>query len=310
MSSFRSPAAQAHWAAIKMGWHGHSRDETRYERGTSSSQGTDNTRESALRQLAKYLRETRQGDLRSVKESQVREYLEKRSVEVGQKQLDKDRQAAQAWLSHRSGMNVDISRKEFTSQKDESGNLANQSRIYTDEQLDRIQSRMTERNNLAVQICRETGTRAHELSTIARPDEQTPHERAWSTSIFSGKKEDEVSYTVKGKGGLVREVRMSKETSDRLESRRRDNPQTVKDRGINYQSRYNVGKGQALSQAFTRASQREVGWSAGLHGIRHVYAQDRLDKLQENGHEYKEAKTTVSQEVGHFRPQTTDAYLR
>jgi len=304
MSSFRSPEQQAHWAAVKM--QGHNAKSERQTPGEQSSVGTNRNYEQSLKQLARYLHETRQGDLRSVEEKQVREFLEKQKQEVGQKQLDQHRQASQAWLSHKSEQKIKIPRSEYKTQLDESKNLANQSRIYEDQQVDRIQSRLTYKNELGVQIARETGARAHEVGTIARPSEQPPNDRGWRNDRFEGK--EGVTYTVHGKGGLVREVKMSHETADRLEQQRRDQPITEKDRGINFTSRYNVGCGQSLSQAFTRASKSELGWSAGLHGLRHVYAQDRLDKMQEQGYTYTEAREVVSQEVGHFREQTMEEY--
>jgi len=308
MSSFRSPEQQAHWARIEMGGHRQPRAETRQEPGKQSSIGTSRAYEQSLKQLAQHLKDTRQGDLKSVNRDQVENWLRHRAEEVGQKQLDQDRQATQAWLSYRYNQEIRIPRSEHKTRLDESKNLANQSRVYEPQQLDRIQSRLSDHNSLAVQICRETGARAHEVGTIARPSEQPPNDRNWREDKFSGK--DGISYTVQGKGGLTREVKLSRETADRLEQQRKDQPTSERDRGINYQSRYNVASGQSLSQAFTRASKAELGWSAGLHGLRHVYAQDRLDKMQEQGYTYTEAKEVVSQEVGHFREQTTEEYLR
>lgn len=304
----RNPADQAHWAVHKMQAHNEPREQARQEPGKVSSLGTTRSYEQSLKNLASHLRERREGDLRSVSRQQVENYLRERAAEVGQKQLDQDRQAAQAWLSNRDGESVKIPRSEHKSQQDESRNLANQSRVYQQQQLDRIQARLSDQNNLAVQVMRETGIRAHEVGTLGRPDEQPADERNWRDDRFAGK--DGVTYTVKGKGGLVREVKLSRETAQRLEQARKSEPDTVKDRGINYQSRYNIGTGQALSQAFTRASVKELGWSAGIHSTRHVYAQERLDKVQEQGYTEQEGKEVVSQEVGHFRPETTDFYLR
>ena len=305
--NFRSPEKQAHWAAVKMQSH-NARSEARHKPGEQSSIGTSRAYEQSLKQLAKHLQDNRQGDLKSVNRDQVGNWLRQRAEEVGQKQLDQDRQAAQAWLSHQTGADVRIPRSEHKTQIDESGNLAHQSRIYEDQQLDRIQDRLEEHNSLGVQICRETGARAHEIGTIAKPSEQPPNDRGWRNDRFEGK--DGVTYTVQGKGGLVREVKMSRDTADRLDQQRREQPVTDRDRGVNFTIRYNIGCGQSLSQAFTRASKAELGWSAGLHGIRHVYAQDRLDKMQERGYNFDDAKEIVSQEVGHFRPETTDTYLR
>jgi uncharacterized protein YoaH (UPF0181 family) len=53
-----------------------------------------------------------------------------------------------------------------------------------------------------------------------------------------------------------------------------------------------------------------VGFSNGAHGMRHSYAQTRMQELQASGMTYDEAKGTVAQEVGHFAKDTTEAYLR
>lgn len=91
---------------------------------------------------------------------------------------------------------------------------------------------------------------------------------------------------------------------------RLDTPRFVNDRGIHYHSHYAIAGGNAFSSSFTRASQRAVGWSAGAHGLRHTYAQQRMAELQEHGLDRDEALLAVSQELGHFRPDITLVYLR
>ena len=81
------------------------------------------------------------------------------------------------------------------------------------------------------------------------------------------------------------------------------------DRGIHYLSRYDVAGGTPWSVSFSGASKRALGWTAGAHGARHAYAQERMDELQRTlvrAH----ALETVSQELGHFRPDITETYLR
>jgi len=304
----RDPGKQAHWAAVQMQAHGESRADTRDDPGRQSSIGTSNTYESGLKGLAEHLRDQRAGDLRSVTVTQAREWLDQRATEVSQSTLDRDRQAAQAWLSYRDGQKVEISRSEHQSQVQGRG-LAEQSRVYTPDQLDRVQERMAGHNTLAVQVARETGIRAQEAATIARPSEQPANARDWREDRGAGRT-DTVTYTVQGKGGLSREVQLSKETADRLEASRREQPVTVTDRTAHLTSYYQVGYGQSLSQAFGSASQRELGWSMGLHATRHVYAQERLDRVQQAGYSYDQAREIVAQEVGHFREATTEVYLR
>ena len=65
-----------------------------------------------------------------------------------------------------------------------------------------------------------------------------------------------------------------------------------------------------LFRATSAAAKRVLGWSEGAHGLRHSYAQERLQELQRQGLRWEYALETVSQEMGHFRPQITEVYLR
>ncbi len=85
-------------------------------------------------------------------------------------------------------------------------------------------------------------------------------------------------------------------------------PVIVKDRKINYECHYNIGGGKDWSNSFSAASKRILGWTHGAHGLRHTYAQSRMDELQRNSFIYYEALGIVSQELGHFRPDITEVY--
>jgi integrase len=132
--------------------------------------------------------------------------------------------------------------------------------------------------------------------------------RQWSAGRFTGRTGQ--LYTVKGKGGLVREVMVSDQLAARLEKSRFTKPKQVIDRGVHYTQHYDIGGGRAWSQSFSAASKRELGFSNGAHGLRHSYAQNRMKELQRNGMQYDEARGTVAQEVGHFAKDTTEVYLR
>lgn len=108
----------------------------------------------------------------------------------------------------------------------------------------------------------------------------------------------------------MREVLIPHELSERLEALRLETPQRVTDRGIFYQSHYDIGGGQRWSNSFSAAADRALGWSTGAHGLRHSYAQDRMIELQNRGLTRNQALETVSQEMGHFRPEITETYLR
>jgi hypothetical protein len=55
---------------------------------------------------------------------------------------------------------------------------------------------------------------------------------------------------------------------------------------------------------------RALGRSTGAHGLRHAYAQERMRELQNRGVPYKEARAILSQELGHFREDVVETYLR
>lgn len=227
----------------------------------------------------------------------ARDYLRHRVEQgIGQKQLDNDRAAMQFVVGNLDRIKADHQSKL-------------ESRAYTKEQAERIADRQSERNCLASKIAYDAGLRAHELLTLRRIDEATPsNARQWRSDLFQGRSGD--VYVVKGKGGLSRQVLISHELSRQLEARRFNEPQAVKDRGINYQARYDIGGGNAWSKSFSKASMTELGRSNGAHGLRHAYAQDRLDQLHKLGYSTQDAKQIISQELGHFRESVVAIYLR
>lgn len=296
MPSFRSAKAQAEHAvsrkiALGTGRHDHQND------GRIHSLGTARGYEQALKGFADYLRQYRLGDLHSASEEEARQYLAERSGVVGQKTLDLDRQAIQIHLGQK--LEVVCSSKEST--------LA--TRSYTPAQVERIAHAQSEANSLATRLAYHAGLRAHELLTLRPADERAASgHRQWSAERFSGREGDR--YTVVGKGGLVREVMLSRELVTALEARRLEEPRLVIDRGVHYSQHYDIGGGRAWSQSFSSASKRALGFSNGGHGLRHSYAQERMNELQQQGMRYGQAKATVAQEVGHFDKDTTEAYLR
>ena len=296
MPSFRSPKAQAEHAvsrkiALGTGRHGHQND------GRIHSLGTARGYEQALKGFADYLRQHRLGNLRSATEQEARHYLAERSQMVGQKTLDQDRQAIQIHLGQK--LEIVCSSKESTLS----------TRSYTPAQVERIAHAQSEANSLATRLAYHAGLRAHELLTLRPAGERAASDhRQWSAERFTGRDGDR--YTVVGKGGLVREVVLSRELVTALEARRLAEPRLVIDRGVHYRQHYDIGGGRTWSQSFSAASKRELGFSNGGHGLRHSYAQERMAELQQQGMRYDQAKATVAQEVGHFDKDTTEAYLR
>ena len=281
--SFRSAASQAQHAVREL---------------DLQSQGTERNYEQALKGCSEFLKENRMGDLRGLDSDKALAYLEARSQEVGQKTLDMDRQAMQSVL----GEKLAVVKSEIES--------AQTSRAYTHEQAQLVAGAQSDKHSLATQIAENAGLRAHELLTI-RPADERPADthREYRDDRFAGR-EDVQIYTVEGKGGLCREVALDRALAEKLEERRLDESKTIYDRGIGYQQHYDLGGGKQWSDSFSKAAERELGWSQGAHGLRHEYAQERMNSLQEHGYNYQEALEIVSQEMGHFRPEITQVYLR
>ncbi len=243
-------------------------------------------------------------ELRDLTPETAVEYLRTRTTDLGQKALDMHRQSLQAMLVHVSrrlpeGERLTVIR---SAKPRRTGG-----RAYRPEQIRMVAAAQNARNGLSTLIAHAAGLRAHELLTIARPAEQPPDPRPARPEKFDGRPGRD--YTVIGKGGLVRLVRLPHHLAERLEEVRREEPVRVTDRGIHYLSRYDVAGGTPWSVSFGSASKRALGWTAGAHGARHAYAQERMDELQRTLVR-ADALEVVSQELGHFRPLITETYLR
>ncbi len=270
------------------------------------SVGTVRNYEQALKTACDYMKEFKLGGLRDMTPEIARDYLELRAIERSQSTIDMDRQAIQYMMQH------------VTHKIDPSDTLPRviseketilESRSYTPEQVNAIVDRQTERHAISTQICHEAGLRAHELYTLRPSGEVTPSPREVHKNKFDQLPNGSKTYTVEGKGGLIREVQIPTHLADRLEERRLETPVAVNDRGVNYESYYDIAGGHRFSDAFSKASIRALGYSNGAHGLRHSYAQDRYEQLA-NYHPRIDVMTIISQELGHFRPDITEVYLR
>lgn len=270
------------------------------------SVGTARNYEQALSTAAQYANSTFQCGLREITPQQAEQYLIDRAVEVGQKTLDMDRQAIQIMMQNVSGK-LSPNEKLPVVKSEHSQHL--NSRSYTTEQVAIIANAQNERNGLSTEIAHIAGLRAHELLTINRINEHPLSDRPALDEKFTARN-NEISYSVTGKGGLIREIQLPRNLSERLEERRLETPVDKVDRNVIYKNcRYDIAGGQSFSTSFTRASNRTLGWSSGAHGLRHSYAQERMNELQSNMTRDL-ALEVVSQEMGHFRPEITEVYLR
>lgn len=269
------------------------------------SVGTARNYEQGLRNVATEL--ARNGEsLKDLTLERMVSYLGTRANEVGQSALNMERQAVQSMMQHVTGALAPDERIPVVKTRLEE---SLESRAYTPEQIALIVEHQGERNALATEIAYSAGLRAHELYTLRPVEERAADERPALESKFEGR-DDTQTYTVIGKGGLTREVEIPRALAGHLENRRFDTPQPATDRGVHYEKLYDVGAGQAWSQSFLTASKSALGWSNGGHGLRHSYAQERMGELQEIGYTAGTAQETTSQELGHFRADITETYMR
>jgi integrase len=285
------------------------------------SVGTVRNYEQRLTRIAAYLQEHRLGSLREMTPNSALDYLRQRSATVGQKTLDMERQALQSMMQHVThqlapGQRLEVIKSTASPRsKGQPGQptlgrrLADQARAYSRAHMALIAARQAPHNALATEIAHASGLRAHELLSLRRTHHRAPDERPAHEMKFYGIRETTIGYTVHGKGGLTREVRIPIPLAKRLESTRLAEPRVVRDRDINYQQFYGIGGGQPWSKSVSAASKAALGWSTGAHGLRHTYAQERMATLQRHLPR-KQALEVVSQEMGHFRPEITEVYLR
>ena len=271
------------------------------------SVGTVRNYEQALKTCCDYLKENRLGALREITPEAANQYLALRATECSQRTVNMDRQALQAMMRHVTGALPKEGRLD-TSIKSTKDTIE-QSRSYTPDQVQRITEHQTPNHALATQICQASGLRAHELYTLRPTGEVTPSDREVHSEKFTHMPSETRTYTVAGKGGLIREVQIPTRLAEQLEQLRYDTPRQVTDRNVNYTTHYAIPAGHGFSDAFSKASVRALGYSHGAHGLRHTYAQDRYQQLA-NHLPREDVMSVISQELGHFRPDITEVYLR
>ena len=304
MARSADPDRQATRAVRAISAFGQSRHGNRDD-GKVHGLGTARQYTQIFRTAATWFNERHGVQLFHISTDQAKQYLEQRSSDIGQKQLNNEHRALELYLRHAQkddALSIDRVRSDIPT--------IERARAYTDEQIILIRSHQSERLSLSTQVAHLAGLRAAELHTLRRIEERAPSaHRSWSREAYRGR-EDWARYSVVGKGGLVREIRLPPTLARELEATRLPAPKTITDRDIRIQARYDLIGGKSFSNLFSRTAHKAMGWSEGAHGLRHTYAQRRMDELQACRLSYPQALGIVSQELGHFRPEITEVYLR
>lgn len=263
-----------------------------------TSVGTERAHIAALTVFAKWLYHGSRKHLKNASWSNAASYLCERSMSVKQKTLDLDRNAI--------NMNFHFPRKlEYVlSQID----TIACNRAYTEKQVEFLISKALPDLALSIQLAANAGLRSMELMTLAPPLALRDSERDWHSGRFDGRQQ-EVPYTVHGKGGLRREVRLEPGLARILEMHLRPIPTVVRHRGAHLKSFFDIVGGHAFSLQFSRLSLKELGFSFGAHGLRYCFAQRRLLDLICAGHNPEESLRILAQELGHFSTKNTLIYL-
>lgn len=250
-------------------------------------------------------------DLRHAGLEEARIFLQAKAPEVQQKTLDQYRQAIQAYFHAKGTLKPGETIERFKAGVE----TRLEHRAYRSSQVALvIEGMKTEGLKLSTELAYRCGLRAHELLTIRPLAEQPATVRRYGDGTlralgtkFSGR--EGLPYSVVGKGGLCREIRIPSDLAARLEATRLSEPVRVVDRGIRYEKLYDIPGGRSWSDRFSETAKEVLGRSTGAHGLRHSYAQERMRELSEYC-TYSTALETVSQEMGHFRPEITETYLR
>lgn len=265
----------------------------------------------ALQRAAEYLKAFHNNrSLSSIDKNLARQFQEYRAETKGYSSINMERQALEKFMVTTGALAPNEKLPMIKSELEE----ILKSRAYTQSQISEIQKHQRSENSFSTSLAAAAGLRAHELLTINRPKEQPATDRTSQKGLplntkFSGL--SGVKYTVNGKGGLIREVIIPNALANKLESLRLDKPRVIYDREAKYEQYYNLKGGKNWSSSFSHASSRAFGWSHGAHGLRHTFAQERMEHLQlKDFLDREQALETVSQELGHFRPDITECYLR
>lgn len=247
--------------------------------------------------FARFLEVNRAGNLKCFPNDAPEAFLYARSLRVGEAQLRADRWALQK-LCDRKLPSYKAARPQDL-----------KPRAFTAEQISAIAAHQTCWYAFSTWLAAATGMRGMELLTIGPPELQPRDPRPIPAHLHAFMPPG-VLYTTAGKGGLVRWVLVPLPFVEPLESRRRPTPVVVRHERSYLTSYFDIPGGKAWGSSFRMACYRTFGKSAGGHGLRHTFTAERMDVFTGQGISERDAKFAISVELGHFRPDVVDLYLR
>ena len=247
--------------------------------------------------FARFLEVNHAGNLKCFPPDAPETYLYARSLRVGEGQLRSDRWALQILTGRRLRL--------FEPARPQ--NL--KAKAYTAEQLAAVAAHQTPMYAFSTWLAAAIGLRGMELITIG-PLDQQPRDPRPVPRYLHAYMAPGVLYSVEGKGGLVRTVLVPWPFVAQLEAHRRPSPIIVRHEGKDLTSYYDIPGGRRWAASFTEACRRTFNKSAGAHGLRHTYTQSRIDVLLGHDVPERDAKKAVSVEIGHFRVDVVETYLR
>jgi len=190
------------------------------------------------------------------------------------------------------------------------------SRAYTLEQIQEIQKHIPSlATRLATQVILESGCRAQDLASMRLASECTLR-NARLTKLhpdrFKGR-EDWVKVFFIGKGGHEYISTISAELAKEVAKFRLYEPRDFRERkqeNVVTKQYYDLPAGWRLSLGWTETSRQTFGFSHGIHGLRHTFAQERVKAMQTLDMTWDKILECVSQQMGHYRPDQVKVYLR
>ena len=247
--------------------------------------------------FARFLEVNHAGNLRCFAPDAPEAYLFARSRRVGESQLRLDRWALQFLTGRRLPLFEPARPQKL------------KPRAYTAEQIAAVAAHQKPWYAFSTWLAAAIGLRSMELITIG-PLDQQPRDPRPIPRYLQAYMAPGVLYSVKGKGGLVRTVVVPRPFVAPLDARRRPLPVIVQHQGRVLTSYYDIPGGRPWATSFAQACRRTFNTSAGAHGLRHTYTQSRIDVLLGHDIPEQDAKKAVSVEIGHFRVDVVDLYLR